>query len=193
MVANKRISQDERDLQKLKLTMDITRKSAAPSVAPPTAVEPPVAPPVEPPVVEEVVEEVVQTSAPEPEIAEPVINITEAPEEIFAPGPENVTISDVVDKVVAEIDEKLDEILGTTESVTATSTSTSIPILTADVTLTAPPSMAPPSEEDIIEAIGDAILPSPAEIPNAAFSKYGADPMSTMLLCFVCLVVLTLR
>merc|ERR1712151_1348446 len=121
-------------------------------------------------------------------VAEEIINTT-APTSIFfdvAEVVENITIADVVQAGVDAVNEALAEVTA------VTGTSTEIP--EEDIfTLTAPPSLSPPDVEDVLDAIDEVLPPAGAEADiSRAFSQYGADPLSTMLLCFVCLVVLTL-
>merc|ERR1712151_830688 len=123
-------------------------------------------------------------------VAEEIINTT-APTSIFfdvAEIVENITVADVDQAGVDAVNEALAEVTA------VTGTSTEIP--EEDIfTLTAPPSLSPPDVEDVLDTI-DEVLPPPAGAESdisRAFSQYGADPLSTMLLCFVCLVVLTLR
>merc|ERR1712151_1128201 len=122
-------------------------------------------------------------------VAEEIINTT-APTSIFFNVAEvvaNITVADVVQAGVDAVNEALAEVTA------VTGTSTEIP--EEDIfTLTAPPSLSPPDVEDVVDAIDEVLPPAGAEGDiSRAFSQYGADPMSTMLLCFVCLVVLTLR
>merc|ERR1712151_708207 len=122
-------------------------------------------------------------------VAEEIINTT-APTSIFfdvAEIVENITVADVDQAGVDAVNEALAEVTA------VTGTSTEIP--EEDIfTLTAPPSLSPPDVEDVVDAIDEVLPPAGAEGDiSRAFSQYGADPMSTMLLCFVCLVVLTLR
>jgi len=237
-IAKKSDAQNLRDLQKLTVKIDITRKSEAPSAAPPTPSIPTVVEEVKE-VIEEVVEEVKEvieevvaelnttTASPTPVLFDPVIPEEVIPEEVtpeevtpeevtpeevtpeevtpeevtpeevtpeeVISEVENVTISAEEEEIIsdAEVEEVVEEIVETPEAQEA-----------VDEFLETPMSEVEEVVEEILETVVPASTPIPEDIAppppagaelSGAFSPYGADPLSTMLLCFVCLVVLTLR